>query len=82
MIMHVAPRRVTLVSKDGPRSGVSIDLSTVLGVDLVTDTVRRVNVVVRLTNGARVIACTYHCLGSFAESSWKIMHLPMRNVTM
>ena len=59
MIVHVAPRRVALVSKDRPRSDVSIDLSTVLGVDLKADAARRVNLVVRLTNGVRVIACTY-----------------------
>jgi hypothetical protein len=59
MIMHVAPRRVTLVNKDEPRSNTSIDLSTVLGVDLVADAARRVNLVVRLTNGAQVIACSY-----------------------
>jgi hypothetical protein len=59
MITHVAPRRVTLVSEDGPQSDISIDLSTVLGVDLATDAACRVNLVVRLTNGARVIACTY-----------------------
>ena len=59
MIVHVAPRRVALVSKDGPQSDVSIDLSRVLGVDLRTDSARRVHLVVRLTNGTRVTACTY-----------------------
>jgi hypothetical protein len=59
MIVHVAPRRVALISKDRPQSDVSIELSTVLGVALETDAEPRVNLVVRLTNGARVIACTY-----------------------
>ena len=59
MIVHVAPRCVALASKDGLQSGVSIDLSAVLGVDLRTDATRRVNLVVRLTNGTRVTACTY-----------------------
>jgi hypothetical protein len=59
MIVHIAPRCVALVSKDGPQSDVSIDLNTVLGVDLRADAARRVDLVVRLTNGTRVIACTY-----------------------
>jgi hypothetical protein len=59
MIVHVAPRCVALVSRDRPQSEVSIDLNTVLGVDLRTDAARRVILVVRLTNGTRVIACTY-----------------------
>lgn len=59
MIVHVAPRRVALVSRDRPQSDVSIYLNTVLGVDLRTDAAQRMNLVVRLTNGTRVIACTY-----------------------
>ncbi|PPQ31797.1 hypothetical protein [Rhodopila globiformis] len=59
MIVHVAPRCVALVSKDWPSSDISIDLNTVLGVDLKTDAARRVHLVVRFTNGTRVTACTY-----------------------
>jgi hypothetical protein len=36
-----------------------LDLSTVLDVDFRIDAARRINLVVRLTNGTRVTACTY-----------------------
>jgi hypothetical protein len=60
MIMHLAPRRVSLVSKnDAQQGGIPLDLNTLLAVDLQTGQNERVRLVVRLTDGTRVIACTY-----------------------
>jgi hypothetical protein len=60
MIVHLAPRRVTLVSKeDGRQTGSPIDLNAVLAVDIEPGPAQRLSLIVRLTNGERVIACTY-----------------------
>lgn len=60
MIVHLAPRRVTLVSKDGGRqTGIPIDLSAVLAVDIQRGPAKQVAVIVRLTNGQRIIAAVY-----------------------
>jgi hypothetical protein len=60
MIVHLAPRRVTLVSKeDGRQTGIPIDLNAVLAVDLQVGRTEQVALIVRLTNGERVVAGIY-----------------------
>ena len=60
MIVHLAPRRVTLVSKeDGDQTGAQIDLNTVLAVNVQVDEAKQIAVVVRLTNQEHIVAGIY-----------------------